>query len=251
VELGPQITGFLMGAIDAVILVMSKYRPAKELKDSVWEILLGEPSDMAKPAPLSGEDQHVMKLFWAFTEIHGSIERLKDCETYVSKFPFSRTRVSRSAYLQFVVEGHLHEIYLLRERLVKLAKTAAKLFKRDKKAKQIARSADILVTFVTQGLSGVINVRGAHVHEWRYSHDDIDRLELISTLRKPREAHLPARSFLLSALPTRNLTNDFAAKRDTGIAEHRKLWRGFLGTFAQLCLRRIGRRSSFRVRNKI
>ena len=74
--------------------------------------LLGEKALTVRPESLGREDQHVMKLFWAFSEIHRCIERLRHCETYVRKFPFSGTRVSRGAYLQFVVEGHLHEIYI-------------------------------------------------------------------------------------------------------------------------------------------
>ena len=127
-----------------------------------------------------------MKVFRAMTEISACIDRLKDCETYVSRFPFSRTRVTRAAYLQFVVEGHLHEIYLLKERLVKLTKIISRQFKKDKGAGQVARSMEALSKFVVKALDGFTNVRGAHVHQWRYSHKDIDRLQLINTLRKPK-----------------------------------------------------------------
>jgi hypothetical protein len=176
------------GALDAAVPLISKVKPSPEINDSIWKKLAGEPVADPVPAPISAEEKHVMRLFWVFTEIHGCVERLKDCEIYVHRFPFGRSRVTRPAYLQFVVEGHLHEIYLLRERLEILAKTVARLFKRDKSAKQIAKVADILVKFVTQSLSGFTNVRGAHVHQWRYTHQDIERLNLIATLRKAKRS---------------------------------------------------------------
>lgn len=195
-KIGPNTSVFVKGALDATVPIISKVKPNPAINDSIWKKLAGEPATDPVPAPISAEEKHVMRLFWVFTEIYGCIERLKDCEIYVHKFPFGRSRVTRAAYLQFVVEGHLHEIYLLRERLEILAKTVARLFKRDKGAKQIAEVADVLVKFVAQSLSGFTNVRGAHVHQWRYTHQDIERLTLIATLRKPK--HSP---FSRSLLP--------------------------------------------------
>lgn len=187
-KLGPHTQRFLGGAVDAAVAVITaNLNPTKEMNDDVWKKLMGEPASSSfVPAPLSAADQYTMKMFWAFTEIHSCIERLKDCETYVRKFPFARTRVTRASYLQFVVEGHLHEIYLLRERLAKLAKLVARQFKRDRNAQQIRKTMDALAKLVTNALSDFTNTRGVHVHQWRYSHKDIDRLQLISTLRKPK-----------------------------------------------------------------
>lgn len=184
-KLGPHTKQFTTGSVDAVVpLISSKLKPTKEMNDSMMKKLLGEQAPTLRPEPLGREDQHVMKLFWAFSEIHGCIERLRHCETYVRKFPFSGTRVSRGAYLQFVVEGHLHEIYILRTRIEKLATLIARLFKKDRDAKRIATTTDAIKTFVEKSLEGLSRTRGSHVHEWRYSNDDIDRLELIRTLRR-------------------------------------------------------------------
>jgi hypothetical protein len=185
VKLGPHTKSFIKGSVDAVIpLISTKLTPTKEMNDSVLKKLLGEKPPAFKPEPLNREDQHVMKLFWAFSEIHGCIERLRHCETYVRSFPFSGTRVSRGAYLQFVVEGHLHEIYILRTRLEKLATAVARLFKSDQDAKRIGVTTGAVKTFLETSLEGLSRTRGSHVHEWRYSNEDIDRLELIRTLRR-------------------------------------------------------------------
>lgn len=186
VKLGAHTKQFVKGSVDAVIPLISKLRPTKEMNNSLWKKLLGEEAPTVRSNPLNRDDQHVMKLFWAFSEIHGCIERLRHCETYVSRFPFSGSRVSRGAYLQFVVEGHLHEIYILRTRLEKLATTVARLFKGDSDVRRIAATAVAIKKFLQESLSGLTRTRGAHVHEWRYSNDDIDRLELIRTLRRPK-----------------------------------------------------------------
>ena len=158
--------------------------PTEELNENLQRTILGEPETPYEPGPMTRDQQFAVKMFREFAEIHTCIERLKDFETYVSRFPFARTRITRDAYLQMVVEAHLHELYLLRERLISLAKRIARAYKKDAESKRIARIANALEEFVLKALGSFTTVRGNHVHVRRYTHADIDRLRLISILQK-------------------------------------------------------------------
>lgn len=136
-------------------------------------------------APKLSRDEHfATRMFRSFNEVHTCTERLKDFETYISRFPFSATRVTRSAYLQLIVEGHLHELYILRERLCSWLKQIARSYKSDARSLEISRTTIRLDSLVKASLEPLMQVRGSHVHEWRYDNPDIGRLQLIDILAK-------------------------------------------------------------------
>jgi len=145
--------------------------------------LHGEAQDPPQHPKLTRDEHFAIKLFRGFTEINACIERLKDCETYISRFPFKGTRVSRAAYLQHVVETHLHELYILRERLMAYAIHIRRLYRRDTNAAVVAEITSLLEQYVSTAFASFTSVRGSHVHQSRYANDDIERLELIAILQ--------------------------------------------------------------------
>lgn len=140
-----------------------------------------------KPAQLSPEEKLLVRFFYANTEIHNAIERLKDCETYISRFPFQKTRVTRPAYLRFIVEGQLHEIYLLKERLVSFVKLVKKAYRKDRSGQQIDAVTSALIKVIEQSFESAVSVRGSHVHKRRYDNSEIERLELIDLLKRAND----------------------------------------------------------------
>jgi hypothetical protein len=106
----------------------------------------------------------------------------------------------------------------LRTRLEKLATLIARLFKRDGDARRIAATADAIKTFVEKSLEALSRARGSHVHEWRYSNDDIDRLELIRTLRRGKLSPISK-----TLLPLQRLAAD--ESRERLLAQARR-WNG-------------------------
>ena len=183
-KLLPHTRQFIQGCTNAIVPVIKALGPSDDLGENLMQTLLGKPETPYTPPPMTRDQQFAVKMFRDFGEIHTCIERLKDFETYVSRFPFGRTRITRDAYLQMVVEGHLHDLYLLKERLIAFAKRIARAYKRDSDSKRIARGAMALEEFVLKALGRFIKVRGNHVHVKRYTHADIDRLRLISILQK-------------------------------------------------------------------
>lgn len=155
-----------------------------ELIKRLMKTLLGEPQTPSLPIQMSKAESFVSKVCRGFLEIDACIERLKDFETYIGRFPFSRTRVTRDSYLQFIVESHLGEIYLLRERLVSYSQTIARLYRQDPIGPHVKEMSNLLVEWILEDFESFSNVRGDHVHKERYLHEDIMRLRLVSLLRR-------------------------------------------------------------------
>lgn len=171
------------GVIPIVVSVMKKGNQ-KEIGESMLNALAGDPGTRPnKPPPMTRDERFAVQLFRHFIEVHSCIERMKDFDTYFHRFPFARTRVTRQAYLQLILEAHLNEIYLLRERLVAFAKFMGKAFRNDVESKRYIAYSKALEKFAVDSLAPFTSARGSHTHQYRYSHDDVDRLGLISILQ--------------------------------------------------------------------
>jgi hypothetical protein len=179
-----QFLKVIFALVGPMLVKFSQGQAKENLGASLMKSLEGVSPDIPEPLPMTQDQRLTMKIFRHFTEIHSCLERLKDFETYISRFPFQKTRVSRHAYLQFIVEAHLNEIYILRERLVAFSKLIDRAYRKDVEAKKYASYAAVMEKYVVDSLSGFARVRGAHIHARRYSHDDIDRLGLIAILEQ-------------------------------------------------------------------
>lgn len=131
---------------------------------------------------LDAKQLYFSRLFRGFLEISKSLETLDDIAVYVRRFPFGGTRITRERYLQFHVEAHFSEMYILRDRLTRYATFIQRQFKRDPRLNDVQRKCENLNRAITKSLDGVVDVRRRHVHEFRFSDDGIDRLGTIALL---------------------------------------------------------------------
>ena len=72
---------------------------------------------------------------------------------------------------------------MLRERLVAYAATVGRAYRKDARGTEIARVTVAMEKFVVKVLSTYARARGSHIHDYRYSHDDIERLQLFALLK--------------------------------------------------------------------
>lgn len=143
----------------------------RENRDELGETLLNTLLDLDGPKRVDSKPDRetifLAELFNGLSEIHNSYESLQDAELYVRRFPFGGTRITRDRYLRYVVENHLHEIYILKERLVKYLRRVERLYKKDKQLASIRRGAAPLYKLVSQSLSPLTTSRNTHVHNFR------------------------------------------------------------------------------------
>lgn len=131
---------------------------------------------------LKASEEYFGRVFRGFTEITTSLEILDDIAFYIGRFPFEGTRITRERYIQFHVEAHYNEIYILKERLTKYIKLFQRKFKRDPQLPNIMEQCASLENYMAEILRGVVELRGEHTHKLRFADDHIDRLSTIGLL---------------------------------------------------------------------
>jgi hypothetical protein len=143
-------------ATGPVLAAIAKRRQ-NELGDNLMQSLLGENPDAIPPPPMRRDERFITQVFRGFSEIHSSLERLKDMKVYLGRFPFSRTRVTRDAYLQLMIVAHLGELYVLRLRLIAYTQMIARLYRNDPRAARVAEQTVALKDFVVRSFSYLTN----------------------------------------------------------------------------------------------
>lgn len=141
---------------------------------------LGGPTTLKRE--LTKNEIVTSKLFYGFIEIHRSYERLKDHEIYISSFPYSRSSLSRVGHLSYNVENYLNEFYILKERTKAYLTTVGRIYKNDKRHSDILKHTKIMFNAIPQVFDDLIQARGSHVHQRRYTDSDFDRLTTMELL---------------------------------------------------------------------
>lgn len=116
------------------------------------------------------------KLFDGFTEIHKSYNSLLDIEIYLSKFPYPKTRVSKTRYLAYHMENYLNEVYIFKERLSSYCTVIGRLYRNHPALKDVKTTMKTISEVVQNSLKGVVETRGTHVHRNRFTDEKLDRL---------------------------------------------------------------------------
>ena len=109
---------------------------------------------------------------------------MQDIEFYAGRFPYRKTKVAKHRHLQFHVEAYLNELYILRERLTQFLKFIERQHRRDPRLPHIKVACEVLNDFVIEAMKKGIAIRGSHVHQWRLSDTQLDRLNSISFYTK-------------------------------------------------------------------
>jgi hypothetical protein len=89
-----------------------------------------------------------------------------------------------------VVELHLHELYILQQRLLSWLKQLQRAYRYDERAAQVSQVVTDLTADVSTTLGILASVRGSHVHKERYDHADVARLRLIDLLSLSNDAEM-------------------------------------------------------------
>jgi hypothetical protein len=135
---------------------------------------LSGPRQMARE--LTPPDIFFSKIYNGFQEISDSYYCLLDIEIYISRFPYTKTRISKTRHLTYHMENYLNEVYILKERLKSYFTKIGRLYKDDPGQKTILKKTRPLFIVVNEALKGIIETRGSHVHQTRFYGEDLDRL---------------------------------------------------------------------------
>lgn len=157
-----------------------------ENKDEFDEVTKNHLFDTGGPTSIvrviSEKEKYYRDIFYGFIEINDSLETLKDIPIYMKSFPFKSKRITKPRYLRYHIENYFNEVYILKERLIAYLNTIKRAYKSDEHYRKVHRIIEPMYEVVTKPLEGIINTRGAHVHESRFRSIDLSRLETLDLL---------------------------------------------------------------------
>lgn len=161
-------------------------RHKKELGRTILNSLMDEPGPRHLRRRSTERELFYRRLFEGFVEIHSSLESMKNTEISLRRFPFRGTRISLPSYLQYHVENYINEVYILEQRILSYLTKLGREFRGDARHAEILAATRPLFRLVDESLKGIVNTRGRHVHERRYTDEDLGRLELMHLLTSDR-----------------------------------------------------------------
>jgi hypothetical protein len=168
----PDMVGWLKSKKKAKLLMA-------EVHKHIFE--LGPPTP---PAERTGRTNYYQLLTYHLAEIQTTLDTMRDIEFYMGRFPYSEAKVARHRHLIFHVQAFLNELYILQQRLLRLLLFIERNHRRDARLDHIKIVCEVLRNFVSESMKKGIAIRGSHVHEWRLSDNDHDRLIAISLYTK-------------------------------------------------------------------
>jgi len=162
---------------------------SKELNKIYKNVLL----DRKGPRALSGykldkEEYFIAnKLFRPYMEIMNSFESIQNIPIYISSFPFTSKGISKNNYLKYHIENYLQELYIMQQRLITYLKVIDRAYLKTERSDIVHGKIVILTKVVNNTFDQYSKARGSHVHELRYSDNDIDRLSLFDLLSRSED----------------------------------------------------------------
>lgn len=116
-------------------------------------------------------------IFHGFTEINSTIDAIELIEVLLRSAPPRSRKLKKDVYISFLIGAYLQEIYILEQRLTAYAKKISRLY--DSKFLPVA-----VQQVVFKPLEGIINTRGAHVHQRRFSDKSLDMVSALALFRR-------------------------------------------------------------------
>jgi hypothetical protein len=153
-----------------------------EYREVLKNQLLGSSGPKRITRKMTPTDIIFSKLFAGFTEIYNSYYSLLDIEVYLHRFPYHKTRVSKTRYLAYHMENYLNEVYILKVRLISYCTIVDRLYRKDQYLKDLKKTMKSLSDIVQKSLKGVIDARGTHVHSTRFTDENLDRLTTLELI---------------------------------------------------------------------
>lgn len=127
-------------------------------------------------------DKNFVQIFYGFTDISATLDALKLTEILMGLSPPRSSKVKKDDYLKFLVGAYLQEVYILEQRLSAYGKKISRLYQRKdlpEKVKQI----------VYEPLEKIINTRGSHVHQERYTDEELNIVSMLVLLNHLKDAY--------------------------------------------------------------
>jgi hypothetical protein len=209
---------FLRAFIEEGVPDMTRWLQSKKKSRLLLDEVHKHIFDLGPPTPPGKGTWRTKYYQWLMhhsSEILTTLDTMKDIEFYVGRFPYSKAKIAKHRHLQFHIEAFLQEIYILQQRLIQFLTFIARQHRRDPRLPQIQAACKVLNDFVIDAMKKGIAIRGSHVHKWRLSDTQIDRLHGIN---------------LHTMMPNKEIKKAFEAYYESEYRKIRKQWRKWIAS---------------------
>jgi hypothetical protein len=163
------LTAFQNALISEVARLTDKDQA--RLSQRMLATLKGTPESISPP-PQTAYEHFVIDIFRAYGEVFQSFDNLARMVDLI-RLRFKKSGdVTRLQYLSFVLEASLNEFYIFSERMQVLLVTLQRKYRSDAQFQSLQSSIPAASEVVRKTLEPIVQIRGSHVHERRYSGDD-------------------------------------------------------------------------------
>lgn len=186
---------FQILVIKAVDPLLSAPRSSSE--PPVHGTLYGNNARTDSSRRLDRGDRLLLDVVHLLTELSDSLGMLNDIDVYMRRFPFRSYGVPPTRYLRYHIGNYLGEMYVIKERLITLAKLVEKAYSKNARRELVRTCAANARKIAEESLEQIAKVRGSHIHKSRYSDTEIEEFELYALLSNtPDDPDTPPYSLL-------------------------------------------------------
>lgn len=158
----------------------SSKRQERETQRFWYQVYVGSRYPRTKPTrKLTSRQQFMRRLTDFLVEIDRTGRLMRNLEVYGRYPPRLTGTPTKLDFLGFLIESHLHETYILRERIDAFSKFLERAYRKDRGARRIAVITKRIRRTTERTLRRLVAVRGEHVHVRRHRVPDIERLEFM------------------------------------------------------------------------
>jgi hypothetical protein len=151
----------------------------KELGTIILNEIVGDGGPEVINRQASPRELFFKKVFLSYNEISGAFENLENIETYIGRFPYAGCGISRISYLEYHYTNYLQAVYILRERLLAFLRKTCRWYKKDQRYNSIRQLTESLDKTIKNSFSGILKLRGQHVHDRAYTKPEFERLYML------------------------------------------------------------------------
>src|SRR5258708_3452469 len=135
---------------------MENPNEVKAAGEALWNRIFDLPGTRRVGTKRAPSELYAGTVFEGFEEIFKSVEALNRIKALVGRPPERKPPMPEEAWMQFLVESHLNEVFLLRERLKIYAKSMERAFKRDPRSGEIRARTSVLVENAASALAPIL-----------------------------------------------------------------------------------------------
>lgn len=144
---------------------------------ALMNILANKDGPCTVDSPIKPEDIFFGNiLFLPLSEIISSYTALKNIPIYIRTFPYRKYNISPLDYLRYHIENYINDLTILRNRLIAYCNKINNAYKKTSYYGKVAKHTKKLRKIVFKYFERYCDIRDSHVHQIRYSDNDMDRL---------------------------------------------------------------------------